>query len=214
MTLTAELNQAIFAPIKPPSIASWIYYALATLLEFTCMKKASRRFVLVAHILGISWWKSAFSNFSAHALPPSMLVTTEYAGRAFKMTPVVCKIMQKCKFSTMLAWQYFVALWVQFSPLRNIHNYISIRCNLCKEAIFSYFSLLLLNIFTIPHYCTLCKKRNIFITFPSFCCWKFLLFLIECSLCQWPHWLYISYIDDNYFGDNNNCPVWYLFCGQ
>ena len=54
------------------------------------------------------------------------------------------------------------------------------------------------------------QKRNIFITFPSFCCWKFLLFLIEGSLCQWPHWLYISYIDDNYFGDNNNSPVWYL----
>ena len=55
------------------------------------------------------------------------------------------------------------------------------------------------------------QKRNIFITFSSFCCWKFLLFLIEGSLCQWPHRLNISYIDDNYFGDNNNSPVWYLY---
>ena len=30
MTLTAKLNQAICAPIKPPSIAPWMYYILCT----------------------------------------------------------------------------------------------------------------------------------------------------------------------------------------
>ena len=97
---------------------------------------------------------------------PYYICTTESAGRAFKMTPVVCKKMQKCKFSTMLAWQYFVALGTVF-PVEK-YSQLPIRCNLCKEAIFSYFSLLLLNIFTIPHYCTLCKKETFSLLSPLF----------------------------------------------
>ena len=93
------------------------------------------------------------------------------------------------KFSTMLAWQYFLAMGF---PIEK-YSQLLIRCNLCKEAIFSYFSFLLLKIFTTPHRLQSSQKRHIFVTFPFLCCWKFSIFLIKCSLSQWPHWLYVYF---------------------
>ena len=77
------------------------------------------------------------------------------------------------------AWQYFICwnirikfyacLAIFFSPGYNVPRWeiLLMRCNLCEEAIYSYFSLLLVKLFTIPHHCSLCKKKETFsILFP------------------------------------------------
>ena len=51
-----------------------------------------------------------------------------------------------------------------------------------------------MKLFTIPHHCSLCKKRKHFHYFSLF--WKLSLFLIKCSLCQWPNCNAVSDSDD------------------